>query len=72
MKRRTFVGGLLGSAALAVAPRPLFGQPSHASAWDELRRRLGPRLIPVKSPLVAARRSGRAAADALFKALKNP
>jgi FAD/FMN-containing dehydrogenase len=72
MKRRTFVGGLLGSAALAVAPRPLFGQPSHASAWDELRRRLGPRLIPVKSPLVAARRSGGATADALFKALKNP
>lgn len=72
MKRRTFVGGLLGSAALGVAPGPLLGRPSYTTAWDELRRRVRPRLIPVNSPLVAAARSGGAGADALFKALKNP
>ncbi len=72
MKRRTFVGGMLGSAAMAMVPRPAFGQLSNTSAWDELRRRVGPRLIRVNSPLVAAARSGEAGADVLFKALKNP
>lgn len=72
MKRRTFVGGLLGSAAIAFAPRPLFGAVSPSSAWDELERRVGPRLIAINSPLVASERSGGAGADALFKVLKNP
>lgn len=72
MKRRTFVGGLLGSAALAAVPRPLFAAAAATSAWDELRRRVGSRLIPVNSPLVAAARSGGVGADAIFKALKNP
>lgn len=72
MKRRTFVGGLLGSAAMTFVPRPLFASVSQSSAWDELRRRIGSRLIPIRSPLVAAARSGGVGADALFKALKNP
>jgi len=72
MKRRTFVGGLLGSAAFAIAPRPLLGAVSSSGALAELRRRVGARLIPVNSPLVAAARSGGVGADALFKALKNP
>jgi FAD/FMN-containing dehydrogenase len=72
MKRRTFVAGLLGSAASALGPRPLFAAVPKDSAWDELRRRVGARLIPIDSPLVACARSGGAGADALFKALKNP
>lgn len=71
MRRRTFVTGFLGTAAGAL-PARLFAAGPPASAVDELRRRVGPRLIPVKSPLVAAARSGGVGADALFKALKNP
>ena len=72
MKRRTFVAGLLGSAAFAFGPRPLFSAVPRNSVWDELSRRVGPRLIPVNSPLVASARTGGAGSDALFKALKNP
>jgi FAD/FMN-containing dehydrogenase len=72
MKRRTFVAGLLGSAAFAFGPRPLFAAVPKDSAWDELRRRVGPRLIPINSPLVASARTGGAGSDTLFKALKNP
>lgn len=72
MKRRTFVGGLLGSAAAAAFPVRLAGATPFAAAWDELRRRVGDRLIPVHSPLVEAARSGSAGADALFRKLKNP
>lgn len=72
MKRRTFVGGLLGSAAITAIPRSLFAAGIPSAAWDELRARVGDRLIPVDSPLVAAARSGGMGADALFKALKNP
>jgi FAD/FMN-containing dehydrogenase len=72
MRRRTFVGGLLGTAGAAALPRPIFAAPTLSRAWDELRSRVGPRLIPVHSPLVAAARSGGTGADALFAALKNP
>lgn len=72
MERRTFVGGLLGSAAAATLPVRVGAATSASAAWDELRRRVGDRLIPVHSPLVAAARSGGAGADALFRHLKNP
>ena len=72
MRRRTFVGGLLGSAATAAFHRPLLGASLPLPPWDELRKRVGSRLIPVDSPLVAAARSGGTGADALFAALKNP
>ncbi|HVU30295.1 MAG TPA: FAD-binding oxidoreductase [Sphingomicrobium sp.] len=71
MRRRTFVGTLLGTAAATALPSRLLAARIPASALDELRRRVGSRLIAVNSPLVAAR-SGGADADALFKALKNP
>lgn len=70
MERRTFIGGLLASAATSLPARLSAGTPS-AAAWNELRRRVGNRLIPIHSPLVEAARSG-ANASALFKALKNP
>lgn len=72
MRRRTFVGGLLGTAAVAAFPRSAFGSPALPGAWDELCARVGARLIPVHSPLVAIAQSGGAGADALFAALKNP
>lgn len=71
MRRRTFVAGLLSTAGAATLPRPIFAAPP-STAWDELRSRVGTRLIPVNSPLVAAARAGGAGADALFAALKNP
>lgn len=72
MRRRTFVGGLIGSGAVAAIHCPLLGAGVPTLAWDELRNRVGARLIPVNSPLVAAARSGGAGADTLFAALKNP
>ena len=72
MRRRTFVAGLLGTAGAAALPRPVFAAPSLSALWDELRGRIGSRLIPIQSPLVAAAKSGGVGADALFAALKNP
>ena len=71
MRRRTFVAGLLGTAGAAALPRPVFAAPSLSALWDELRGRIGSRLIPIQSPLVAAAKSGGVGADALFAALKN-
>lgn len=71
MRRRTFVAGLLGTAAAAALPARLPGA-TVSPPWDELRSRVGERLIPIESPLAAAARSGGLRADALFKALKNP
>lgn len=71
MRRRTFVGGLLGTAVATALPARLPGA-IVSPAWDELRSRVGERLIPIDSPLAAAARSGGLGADALFKALKNP
>lgn len=72
MRRRTFVGGLIGTAASAALHRPVSSAPVPASAWEQLGRRVGPRLIAVNSPLVAAARSGGVAPEALFTSLKNP
>ena len=73
MRRRTFVGGLLASVAAATTfSRPILAAPGSTAEWGKLRARVGPRLIPVNSPLVAAARSGGAGANALFQTLKNP
>lgn len=72
MKRRTFVGGLLGSVAASSIPGPVLLAKVPDSAWKELRAKVGDRLIPVHSPLVAVARSKGAGADELFRALKNP
>lgn len=72
MRRRSFVGGLLATAAAGALPARLFANPVQSLAWNELRSRVGSRLIDVNSPLVAAARSGGAGADALFEAIKNP
>jgi len=71
MKRRTFVGGILGSAAAASLPVRI-GAAAPAGAWEALRRRVGNRLIPIHSPLVEAARSAGAGGNALFRQLKNP
>ena len=60
MKRRTFVGALLAGVAATAVPARLFAAKLSPSFWDELRRRVGPRLIPVRSPLVAAAHSSGA------------
>ncbi|HET9810478.1 MAG TPA: FAD-dependent oxidoreductase, partial [Sphingomicrobium sp.] len=72
MERRTFVTGLLGSAAATALPRPLHRAAQPQSALGELRARVGERLIAINSPLVAAARSGGAGVDQLFEKLKNP
>ena len=72
MKRRTFVGGLLGSVAASSIPGPVLLAKVPTSAWKELRAKVGDRLIPVHSRLVAVARSKGAGADELFHALKNP
>lgn len=72
MKRRTFVAGLLATACAPSLPRLAFAAVPRATVWNELRSRVGDRLIPINSPLVAASRSHGAGADALFEALKNP
>lgn len=72
MRRRTFVRGLFGTAAASAFPARLFAGGISGGALDALRRSIGPRLIPVNSPLAAAARSGGAGADTLFKSLKNP
>jgi FAD/FMN-containing dehydrogenase len=71
MERRTFVGGLLGSAAATAFPVRIGAAPA-TRAWEQLRRHVGDRLIEIHSPLVASARLGGAGADALFKKLKNP
>jgi FAD/FMN-containing dehydrogenase len=72
MERRTFVGGLLGTAAAATLPVRMGAALPATAAWEALRRHVGDRLIPIRSPLVVAARSAGAGADELFRQLKNP
>ena len=74
MKRRTVLQSLLGLLSLArgvgAQPRPT---PWWSTArWRALQQQLGPRLIPVASPLEACARAGGAGAAALFRQIKNP
>ena len=71
MDRRQVVKLMAAAPALAVVPKAGLARPDSA-AWDSLRRRLGDRLMVVRSPLVECARSGGQGADALFAKLKNP
>lgn len=73
MRRRDF----LQSSAAAVAASLLPAAPALAAArgapdWPALRRKVGDRLIDIRSPLVECARNHGAGADSLFAALKNP
>jgi hypothetical protein len=64
----------LGSADVRPLSRVRPGQPGWPSAarWDELRQRVGGRLIEVSSPLRACGDAKPTACDEVFKELKNP
>ena len=75
MERRTVVKGIASAAALAgFAPASAFAamRSVPGSAWDELRRRVGGRLLHVSSPLAEVAKAGGAGADALFAKIQNP
>ncbi|HEU4969822.1 FAD-binding protein [Sphingomonas sp.] len=71
MDRRQVVKLMAAAPALAALPEAGFARPEPAD-WDALRRRLGERLMVVRSPLAECARSGGKGADALFAKLKNP
>nr|WP_198159858.1 MULTISPECIES: FAD-dependent oxidoreductase [Sphingomonas] len=71
MDRRQIVKLMAAAPALAAIPKAGFGRPAPAD-WDALRRRVGDRLMVVRSPLAECARSGGQGADALFAKLKNP
>jgi FAD/FMN-containing dehydrogenase len=71
MERRQVVKLMAAAPALAALPKAGFARPATA-AWDSLRRRLGERLMVVRSPLAECARAGGQGADALFAKLKNP
>lgn len=73
MLRRTFLNGV-GALVLAMAARPMRAL-AHArgAPWDALRKRVGDRLIPVRSPLLESARTGIGQdAAVLFARLRNP
>ena len=75
MERRTVVKGIASAAALAgLAPASSFAamRTVPGNAWDELRRRVGRRLLRVSSPLAEVAKAGGAGADALFARIQNP
>jgi FAD/FMN-containing dehydrogenase len=70
VRRRAFLQSSAAAAAsLAFPPRVLARR---ASDWTALRRKIGDRLIDIRSPLLECARNHGADAGALFKALKNP
>ena len=71
MRRRTFLQSTAAAAALS-AFTPALAVAKRAPDWPALRRRIGSRLIDIRSPLVECARHRGAGADALFAALKNP
>ena len=70
IERREFLAatGLAGMASCASRAIAATARPP----WDMLKAKLGERLQPVSSPLVAVRDAGGRGADALFANLKNP
>ena len=75
MLRRDFVRLLGSSAAVAAFPKPLLARPAHTSReidWSSLRKKVGDRLIVVRSPLAAVAEVGGAGSDELFRRIKNP
>lgn len=71
MRRRTFLQSA-AAAAMASSFAPGWALAHAAPSWNALKRRLGDRLIDIRSPLVECAREGGAGADTLFAALKNP
>lgn len=71
MRRRTFLQTTAAAAAMS-AFAPVLAVAKHAPDWAALRRRIGNRLIDIRSPLVECAKHHGAGADALFARLKNP
>lgn len=75
MTRRTIFRSLialLSSARLAYAQTAVKARWTDGPAFRALQRQLGPRLIPIDSPVEACARAGGAGSQALFARLKNP
>jgi hypothetical protein len=71
MRRREFLGTSAAAAASAILA-PAWALPRGGTDWNSLRRKVGKRLIETPSPLVGLVNDGRAGADAVLGALKNP
>jgi FAD/FMN-containing dehydrogenase len=71
MRRRTFLQSTAAAVGWLAVPRLALAA-TPAPDWAALRRRVGDRLIDIRSPLVECARNHGRGADALFKALKNP
>jgi FAD/FMN-containing dehydrogenase len=71
MRRRTFLQSTAAAAGWLAAPRFALAA-TRAPDWAALRKRVGDRLIDIRSPLVECARNHGRGADALFKAVKNP
>lgn len=72
MRRRTFLGSSGAAALLTFVPAKGSLAAVAAPDWQVLRRKIGDRLIDIRSPLVECARNNGAGADALFARLKNP
>jgi FAD/FMN-containing dehydrogenase len=71
MRRRTFLSSAAAVGAVGLlGPRLAFARTT--PDWDALRRKVGDRLIDIRSPLVECARNHGAGADRLFAELKNP
>src|SRR5579884_1862759 len=71
MRRRRFLQSTAAAVGWLAAPRFALAA-TLAPDWAALRRRVGDRLIDIRSPLIECARNHGRGADALFKALKNP
>lgn len=71
LDRRQVVKSMAAASAVAALPEAGIAR-AHPAAWDSLRRRLGDRLMVVRSPLVECARARGKGADAVFAKLKNP
>jgi len=73
MDRRAVVKAMASAAALAgFGPALASARKVPAKAWDSLRKQVGERLVPVRSPLAEVARAGGAGADELFARIRNP
>jgi FAD/FMN-containing dehydrogenase len=71
MRRRTFLRSSAAAGAITLAPKlAIAARP--APGWDALRRRIGDRLIDIRSPLIECAERRGAGANALFGKIKNP
>ncbi|MVZ98095.1 FAD-binding oxidoreductase [Sphingorhabdus sp. IMCC26285] len=71
MHRRDFLKSTCATGALAsIVPSQSFAAPA-VPDWNQLRQKVGSRLIPIESPLVLAQQ-GRTKVEEVFRRLKNP